>query len=56
MIDIASCLLVRRINLNLKSLEKIDDAVILSRNNTRQGYVLRNTLKLAGYFFLPLKN
>jgi hypothetical protein len=24
-------------------------------NNTRQGYVLRNILKLAGYFFVPLK-
>jgi hypothetical protein len=24
---------------------------ILMNNKTRQGYVLRNTLKLAGYFF-----
>jgi len=27
-------------------------ASIISGNNTRQGYVLRNTLKLAGYLFL----
>jgi hypothetical protein len=29
--------------------------LILSTNNTRQGYVLLNTLKLAGYLFLTLK-
>ncbi len=29
---------------------------ILVSNKTRQGYVLRNTLKLAGYFILASKN
>jgi hypothetical protein len=29
---------------------------IISANNTRQGNVLRNTLKLAGYLFLAPKN
>tara|TARA_R110002072_G_scaffold303138_1_gene495395 strand:+ start:7058 stop:7189 length:132 start_codon:yes stop_codon:yes gene_type:complete len=31
-------------------------SIIITLNNTRPGYDLRITLKLAGYLFLPLKN
>lgn len=34
------------------ALEPETDSDIISGNKTRQGYVLRNTLKPAGYFFL----
>lgn len=33
-------------------LEPRVEGVIIGGNKTRQGYVLRNTLKQAGYFFL----